>query len=336
MNLDDLYSKAAKGDVVSQYDLGMLFIKGEQVAQDYAEGAHWLHQAGKQGSSDAQFVLGALFQKGLGVDQNPELAVRWYRSAAEGDHAEAQFNLGYCYEVGEGVEQDLDSAVKWYGLAAEQGDQDAADALRELGVEPAKEQETPEPETPVAAPEEAPKEEPPLAAQAVATESIQPVAAVEAVQPVEAFAPSEKTEPVPPANPPAVVEAATADSLEVSVQTEPEPAAAEELPKHEESVAVADVEAAISPAAEPLVESPPAVEPATSDVSAAAEDQPAQSPPEALGSGVVVEEVEPVASDEVSESASGEAVPAAEAAKDTLSSDAGETAPESIPHGLWF
>lgn len=135
MNLEDLYSKAAKGDDASQYDLGMLFIKGEHVAQDYAEAAHWLHQGAKQGSKDAQFVLGALFQKGLAVDLHAELAVHWYELAAEGGHAEAQFNLGYCFEIGEGVAQNLETAVKWYRLSASQGDQDAADALKELGVE---------------------------------------------------------------------------------------------------------------------------------------------------------------------------------------------------------
>ena len=56
-------------------------------------------------------------------------------------HATAQMSLGACYEDGEGVEKDLNKAIEWYTLAAKQGNEDAIEALKELGVEMKAEEE---------------------------------------------------------------------------------------------------------------------------------------------------------------------------------------------------
>ena len=54
----------------------------------------------------AQFNLGLMYDKGEGVPQDDAEAVRWYRLAAEQGHAEAQANLGWMYDAGRGVPQD--------------------------------------------------------------------------------------------------------------------------------------------------------------------------------------------------------------------------------------
>ena len=96
------------------------------------EAKEWYDKA-QQGDAEAQFYLGVCYYNGEGVNQDYSQAVYWWRKAAEQGLAEAQYNLGVCYERGEGVNQDYSQAVYWYRKAAEQGDEDAKEALRELG-----------------------------------------------------------------------------------------------------------------------------------------------------------------------------------------------------------
>ena len=94
--------------------------------------AKWFRKAAEQGNTGAQFNLGICYLFGHGVEQDFEEAAKWFRKAAEQGNAEAQFNLGVCYEHGHGVEQDYEEAVKWFRKAAEQGDENAENALKAL------------------------------------------------------------------------------------------------------------------------------------------------------------------------------------------------------------
>ena len=104
-----------------------MYLKGEGVAQDYAEAAKWFHKAADQGGADATilFNLGQMYYNGAGVIQNYAEAAKWFRKAADKGSAEAQFNLGVMYAQGEGVVRNNAEAVKLYLKAAEQGDADA-------------------------------------------------------------------------------------------------------------------------------------------------------------------------------------------------------------------
>ena len=61
-------------------------------------------------------------------------ALPYIKDAANSGHAEAQFNLGLMYFNGDGVTKDDVKAVKWFRKAANQGDEDAKEFLRELGI----------------------------------------------------------------------------------------------------------------------------------------------------------------------------------------------------------
>ena len=62
----------------------------------------WLPLA-EQGDVNAQFNLGVIYEKGQGVKQDYFEAVNWYRKASEQGYAKAQFNLGMMYNEGKGV-----------------------------------------------------------------------------------------------------------------------------------------------------------------------------------------------------------------------------------------
>jgi len=69
----------------------------------------------------AQFNLGVMYEKGQGVPQNLQEAVKWYRLVAEQGYASAQYYLALMYYSGKGVPKDYVLAHMWANLAASQG-----------------------------------------------------------------------------------------------------------------------------------------------------------------------------------------------------------------------
>ncbi|MAG00089.1 MAG: hypothetical protein CL388_02625, partial [Acidiferrobacteraceae bacterium] len=54
----------------------------------------------EQGDARAQFNLGVMYVKGQGVPQDDKTALKWYTLAAEQGLADAQTNLGNMYRKG--------------------------------------------------------------------------------------------------------------------------------------------------------------------------------------------------------------------------------------------
>ncbi len=121
---------ADQGDTNAQFMLGLMYVEGRGVPQDYAEALKWYRLAAAQGDAVAQLNLGVMYDNGRGAPQDYAEAVRWYSLAAEQGYAEAQFMLGAMYTAGAGVPQDSILAHMWYNLTAAQGDKIAA-ALRD-------------------------------------------------------------------------------------------------------------------------------------------------------------------------------------------------------------
>ena len=90
-----LRQRADQGNVKAQYDLGVLYFKGQGVTQDYREAVRWFRKAADQGYADAQTNLGVMYRDGRGVTQDYGEALRWYRKAANQGNANAQTNLGW-------------------------------------------------------------------------------------------------------------------------------------------------------------------------------------------------------------------------------------------------
>ena len=127
------YAEAAKwlrraadhGEVSAQSSMGTMYKLGWGVAQDDNEALKWFQRAGEQGEATAQNAMGVMYQAGRGAPQNHVEAAKWFRRAADQGLAVAQINLGLAYAKGEGVSQDHVSAHKWFNLAAKLGSQEA-------------------------------------------------------------------------------------------------------------------------------------------------------------------------------------------------------------------
>ncbi|RKY26624.1 MAG: hypothetical protein DRP83_03880, partial [Planctomycetota bacterium] len=122
---------AEQGNADAMVDLGMIYVRGQGVPQDYQEAANWFRKAAKKGNAVAMAMLGAMHSDGQGMPQDYRKAAGWYRKAAEKGSAFAMASLGSLYSLGHGVSQDYREAVKWYHQAAEKG---VAHAMFMLGI----------------------------------------------------------------------------------------------------------------------------------------------------------------------------------------------------------
>ncbi|MGA2735582.1 MAG: tetratricopeptide repeat protein [Syntrophobacteraceae bacterium] len=97
---------------------------------DYAE----MRALADQGDAATQYNLGMAYLNGLGVPQDYAEAAKWLGKAADQGFAMAQYNLFILYANGQGVPYDYIQAYMWCSLAAMQGLQPAVQALSELNA----------------------------------------------------------------------------------------------------------------------------------------------------------------------------------------------------------
>jgi len=115
-------AEAETGGAAAQYRLAKTLLDAPDDLRDPGGARVWLRKAAEQGHIDAQFELGVLFARGDGVPQSYHRAADWLRLAAGlGRHREAQFRLGDMYFHGRGVPQDYGAALGWFLKAAERG-----------------------------------------------------------------------------------------------------------------------------------------------------------------------------------------------------------------------
>lgn len=91
----------------------------------HAEAFSLYRQLAEQGNAKAQFNLGVMYDRGQYVPQSYAEAVSWYSKAAEQGNANAQYNLACKYQTGQGVIKDETKAAFWYRRAAEEGTAEA-------------------------------------------------------------------------------------------------------------------------------------------------------------------------------------------------------------------
>lgn len=123
---------AARGQVLAEYVIGLMYANGQGLPQDYRKTMQWHRKAAEQGEAKAQFSVGVLYFKGLGTKRDHAEALKWYRRAANQGDPAAQFNLGAMYAKGDVVKRDPVTADMWYTLAATAQVRAAALAQRQL------------------------------------------------------------------------------------------------------------------------------------------------------------------------------------------------------------
>ena|ERR1700690_2274003 len=102
--------------------------------KDYAAAVKEWRPLAEKGDAPSQFNLGLMYVDGLGVPQDYNQALSWFERSAQQDYAKAQLNLGAMYAGGKGVKRDFIQAYKWLNICAAKGEQKCV-AQRDLVAE---------------------------------------------------------------------------------------------------------------------------------------------------------------------------------------------------------
>ena len=98
---------AEGGNYAAQRYLGLAYISGEGVPQDFKTAQKWLRLAAEQGDAESQYYLGVMYENRWGVKpKDTKTQLKWYTLAAEKGYAAAQSKLGEMYVFGDGIVQD--------------------------------------------------------------------------------------------------------------------------------------------------------------------------------------------------------------------------------------
>ncbi|MCO6411165.1 MAG: sel1 repeat family protein [Thiogranum sp.] len=116
----ELLKAAENGDSGAQYDIAMMYLKGQGIEQDKTQARLWLNRAAKQGDAKAITRLGILNYKGELGKRDYSEAQRLFEQVQD-ESVLAQYYLGEMYAAGEGVEMNYATAIDWYRRAADGG-----------------------------------------------------------------------------------------------------------------------------------------------------------------------------------------------------------------------
>lgn len=125
-NAEAVLALAENGDPEAQFALGLAFA-GTGIRSDCAEAAQWFLKAAQQSHPKAQYNLGVMYLKGQGVPRDKTLSRLWMSKAANLGDAGAQHEFGmreHRLSMDEHSEAALElkiEAYKWLLLAAAQG-----------------------------------------------------------------------------------------------------------------------------------------------------------------------------------------------------------------------
>lgn len=78
------------GDGSAAAVVGWTFLKGEDGAPNYPEGAKWFERGAQKGDSHCQYFLGRMHETGLGIPVDYKAAYFWCKLSSEGGHPPAR------------------------------------------------------------------------------------------------------------------------------------------------------------------------------------------------------------------------------------------------------
>lgn len=115
------YIPPYKNYLQAQTLIGVDYVNGNGVQQNYNEALNWFKKAASEMYAPAQNQIGLLYKNGHGVYEDLSQAFEWFQLAADQGYDEAQINLALMYKEGLGTEKDEAQAIQWLEQAASQG-----------------------------------------------------------------------------------------------------------------------------------------------------------------------------------------------------------------------
>lgn len=114
-------NSANKNYLEAQTLIGVDYLNGNGISQDYAKALVWFEKAASENYAPAQDSIGLMYNNGHWVDQDHFKAFEWFQKAANQNYHTGQVNLALMYKDGLGVAEDHTKALEWFQKAADQG-----------------------------------------------------------------------------------------------------------------------------------------------------------------------------------------------------------------------
>ena len=94
---------AAKGNARAQFDLAMMYSKGNGVRKNEKLAFNYFHKAARNNLVEAKFQMGLNFAQGRGVKKQEQLAKYWFKLAAKAGHSRAMAYLASLEKSGKAI-----------------------------------------------------------------------------------------------------------------------------------------------------------------------------------------------------------------------------------------
>lgn len=112
-----------------QYNLGLYHIK---FTKDYDKALFYLTLAANQEMKEAQYNLGICYANGLGVSINYPQSFNYFLLAANQGMKEAQYQVGICYINGGIVVKNISKGLRYLKLAGNQGHEESNQEIKRI------------------------------------------------------------------------------------------------------------------------------------------------------------------------------------------------------------
>ena len=127
------YDIAAKqGDIVGQFNLGLLYEKGKGMPVQFDQAAALYRAAAEKGHVQSMVQLAGLYLEGSIGSRDVKQALNWYQKAAEQGDRDALYHLGVLAETGTGLPIDYTKAIQYYQASSGKGQAQAKLALARM------------------------------------------------------------------------------------------------------------------------------------------------------------------------------------------------------------
>lgn len=127
-----LDSAAKLGHAVAAYDLGLLYLQGQQFPRDFKRAAALFLQAAEAGNAEAQYALGTMYKEGSGVPQDKTKAMQLMGLASVAGNLDAMVEYAIAQFNGDGVAKDETAAARLFLIAARRGNAVAQNRLSRI------------------------------------------------------------------------------------------------------------------------------------------------------------------------------------------------------------
>lgn len=121
----------SKDNADAMYNMGLLYMNGQGVDEDFKMAKKWFKRAAFYGSADAAYNLGTMYMGQKFGFPSKKDALYWWSQAAEYGHIDSQYNLGVLLAFGHASKIDTKSALSWWYKSAVKGQKQSAFALAE-------------------------------------------------------------------------------------------------------------------------------------------------------------------------------------------------------------